>query len=332
MDTDTLSGTTDTSVTPAVKDYEGFTAPKTQTATIKGDGTLVIAYNYTRNTYAIVFEAAGGTVEPESITAKYGAAITLPTPVRGGYGFNGWYNGGVAFNAATMGAENLTLTAKWEAGKLGYTVNHYQQNVDGNGYTLVKTESGTAMMDTTITPALNTYVGFTAPAATTTITIKADAAENVVNYYYTRNQYTLTWNLGIGSAEGQTYTFGKVYYGAEVKAPVPAKLGYSFAWSATPVTTMPAGNLTYTANWTANVYTVIFHAANGTTEEITKEMTVEDVLGENTFLYEGYTFAGWSDGTNTYAADDMLSEAVAADMTMLHLNAVWQKQRYTITY
>ena len=48
-DTESKTGTTDTSVTPAVKTYTGFTSPATKTATIKGDGTMVVEYYYTRN-------------------------------------------------------------------------------------------------------------------------------------------------------------------------------------------------------------------------------------------------------------------------------------------
>jgi len=332
VDTDNETGTTETEVTPAVKNYEGFTAPQTQTVTVKADGTLVVEYKYTRNSYTIAFDADGGEVEPSSITAKYGESITLPAPTREGYGFDGWYNGTVAFTSATMVAENLTLTAQWSAGKIGYTVNHYQQNVDGNGYTLYKTDSGTASMDEEVTPSLNSYEGFTAPGSTTTITIKASAAENVVDYYYTRNQYTLTWELGIGSAEGQTYTSGKVYYGEEVKAPVPAKAGYTFTWNTTPVTVMPANDLTYTANWKENTYTVIFHANNGTDEQITKELAYSAALGENTFQYAGYTFAGWTDGVNTYTESTKLSQIITGSTTTLNLNAVWQSQSFTITY
>ena len=332
VDTESLTGTTDQTVTPATKTYTGFTAPAVKRATIKGDGTLVVQYQYTRNAYTITFDAAGGTVASASITAKYGEAITLPTPVRTGYGFNGWFIGGTAFNKATMGAENLTVTADWTAGAYGYTVNHYQQNVDGNGYTLVKTENGTASMDATVTPGLNSYEGFTAQGSTTTITIKADATQNVVNYYYTRNQYNLTWDLGMGSAAGQSYTSGKVYYGAAITAPVPVKLGYSFNWNQTPVAVMPAGDLAYTASWTANRYTVIFHGNNGTTQEVTEMLTVEDVLIANTFTYDGHNFAGWSDGVNTYAVGTKLSQLVTEGVTTLNLNAVWQEKSYTIHY
>lgn len=331
-DTDNLTGTTDTSVTPEVKDYTGFTAPAVQTATILPDGSMVVKYQYTRNSYTLSFDPNGGAVTPESITAQYGASITLPTPTKEGYGFNGWYKGEEVFNDATMGAEDLTITAQWTAGKYGYTVNHYQQTVDGKDYVLVKTVNGTADMDSTVTPERETYEGFTAPESATTIVITADGTKNVVDYYYTRNQYTITWELGIGSAEGQTYTSGSVYYGAEVIAPVPAKRGYTFAWNKTPVTAMPAENLTYTANWTENTYTVVFHANNGTAEELSKELLFTSTLGENGFQHAGYAFAGWSDGVNTYGTDTPLSQIVTEGMSTLHLTALWQTQKYTITY
>lgn len=52
-DTDNLKGTTDSQVTPAIRNYEGFTAPDVQTVTIKPDGSLVVDYYYTRNRYKI---------------------------------------------------------------------------------------------------------------------------------------------------------------------------------------------------------------------------------------------------------------------------------------
>lgn len=48
-DTENKTGTTDTSVTPAVKTYTGFTSPATKTANINGDGSTVIEYYYERN-------------------------------------------------------------------------------------------------------------------------------------------------------------------------------------------------------------------------------------------------------------------------------------------
>ena len=45
FETENLVGTTNSSVTPLVKSYEGFTSPESQTVTIMADGTTVVEYN-----------------------------------------------------------------------------------------------------------------------------------------------------------------------------------------------------------------------------------------------------------------------------------------------
>lgn len=52
-DTQNLTGTTASSITPAVKTYTGFTSPSTQTTTIAADGSTVVNYYYTRKSYSI---------------------------------------------------------------------------------------------------------------------------------------------------------------------------------------------------------------------------------------------------------------------------------------
>ena len=186
-------------------------------------------------------------------------------------------------------------------------------------------------MDSDITPAVNTYEGFTSPVSATTITIKADANDNVVNYYYTRNTYTVTWNLGIGSADGQSYTTGTVYYGATVKAPIPAKTGYTFTWNDTPVTTMPAKDLTYTASWTANIYNVSFNTNGGTVESgivTDREIAYDSAYGSLAVLSKtGYTFDGWYDGNTQIAADSVMQKT--GDHT---LTAKFTPVTYTLTF
>lgn len=62
------------------------------------------------NTYTISFNVAGGNaIAP--VTLAYGATVTLPSPQRQGYNFLGW-NQTVPL---TMPANDLTLTARWQA-------------------------------------------------------------------------------------------------------------------------------------------------------------------------------------------------------------------------
>lgn len=71
------------------------------------------------------------------------------------------------------------------------------------------------------------------------------------------NSYTLAWDKNGGNALTGDYTSGSVNYGATITAPnTPTRSGYDFAgWDdgsgvVTPATTMPAGDVTYTATWT----------------------------------------------------------------------------------
>ena len=122
-DTDNLTGTTDASVTPAVKSYEGFTAPQTQTVTIKPDGSLVVNYYYTRNSYTITFKDGETTLSDLTITKQYGDSVDAPAdPTKNGYTFKAW-NPAVP---TTMPAENMEISATW-------TINTYTIKFELNG-------------------------------------------------------------------------------------------------------------------------------------------------------------------------------------------------------
>lgn len=334
-DTEELKGTTDTQVTPAVKMYRGFAAPTEQTVTIQGDGSTVVRYEYTRKSYTLTLDANGGTLsEPTTITGLYGSAITLPKPERDGYGFDGWYAEEKPFTDAAMPAQNLTLTAKWIAGKYNYTVNHYLQNVDGTDYTLKESEDKTADMDETVTPDRKRYTGFTAPEKAVSITIGSDSSQNVVNYYYTRNQYKLTWNLNGGSAP-EGYTEDSVYYEAPIIAPVPEKKGYSYEWNKTPEQTMPASELSYTAKWTANQYKVQYELNGGTAAE-GSDITVKTVTFDKAYgtlpelTRTGYTFDGWF--TAAEDGEKVTAETIVTEDQDQILYAHFTPVIYQITY
>lgn len=101
------------------------------------------------------------------------------------------------------------------------TINHYQQNVSGSGYTLVATEKITGNYDSIVSPTVNTYTGFTSPA---TKNITVPVGGTTVSYYYSRNQYTVTIDSdsGIAAASGA----GTYYYGAPVTVSINVKDGY----------------------------------------------------------------------------------------------------------
>ena len=109
--TDNYTGASDAIVTPMTKNYEGFTAPKRQTVTVLPDGTRVVRYDYTRNSYTVTFVTNGGK-EMETQTLKHG--LQLPRPIRRGYTFGGWFSDAYLKQAITsVPVKDIMIYAWW---------------------------------------------------------------------------------------------------------------------------------------------------------------------------------------------------------------------------
>ena len=71
-------------------------------------------------TYTVKFNANGGTVSPASASVHNGSSIgSIPTPVRSGYAFDGWYtaaSGGTQVTSSTKVSSNMTVYAHWVTG------------------------------------------------------------------------------------------------------------------------------------------------------------------------------------------------------------------------
>lgn len=178
------------------------------------DGATVDLYaRWQANNYKIAYNLDGGTYGTSHPTsADYDTMVAIDNPSKAGYTFTGWtiigYDSTASgHNAATWTGETgtsyknltatdgatVTFTAQWTAKTdTPYKVEHYKMNLDGTTYTLADTDNFKGTTDTSVTPAIKTYEGFTSPS-TQTVTIKGDGT-TVVKYYYTRNKYTLDLN------------------------------------------------------------------------------------------------------------------------------------------
>lgn len=111
-ETENLTGTTNASITPSVKEYEGFTSPSVQTTFIAADGSTVVTYDYIRNKYQLTVEnIEGATVDgARSGLYYYGEEIELTVNILPGYVFEGWSNGETEENITiTIGAGDYTI-------------------------------------------------------------------------------------------------------------------------------------------------------------------------------------------------------------------------------
>ena len=143
-DTDNFTGTTDTIVRPSVKNYEGFTAPNVQTVQIKPDGSLVVNYYYTRNSYTLTVDPKDTTwtdgnkvyTNPVKFTLQYEETKSIADPVKTGYHLKNWSinpnTSGAAISGKTfkMGYGNVTISPVMEANTI--TVNYNANGGDSS--------------------------------------------------------------------------------------------------------------------------------------------------------------------------------------------------------
>ena len=118
------------------------------------------------------------------------------------------------------------------------------------------------------------------------------------------NRYTITFDTA-GGSEVAPITQD---YGSTITAPAnPTKTGYTFAgWDKTIPATMPAENITLTARWTVNQYTITLKPENGGEDIVITQDYGTAITAPANPTKTGYTFAGWDKTIpSTMPAEDM---------------------------
>ena len=244
-----------------------------------------ILYAQLISNHKVSFDAGNGDVIDDQ-TIVWGEKATAPeAPVRRGYTFAGWYLDENEFNFDTPVTKDLTLTAKW-------TANQYTITFDTDGGSAIAPITQDYGTDITA-PANPTKNGYTFAGWTPAIPETMPAENLTVTAQWRINQYTITFDTDGGSAIAPI-TQG---YGTAITAPAdPTKNGYTFVgWNPEIPATMPAEDLTVTAQWTLDRYTISYNLNNGTATGNPDSYTVEsDAITLNTPTRPGYTFTGWS--------------------------------------
>ena len=207
-----------------------------------------LTVQWTAPTYAVTLNTNGGTINNGNVTGyTYGVGATLPAAddmTYTGHTFKGWYdNENLTGSPVTAigGAEtgNKEYWAKWE-------INPYTITFDTNGGSEIAPI--TQDYGTEITAPDNpTRKGYTFKGWDKEIP-KTMPAENItVKAQWEINRYTITFDTA-GGSEIAPITQD---YGTNITAPAdPTREGYTFiGWDKAIPTTMPAENITVTAQW-----------------------------------------------------------------------------------
>lgn len=230
-------------------------------------------YPVVKTGFWVTFDTKGG----DYIAPKFQMEtlnLSTVTPTRSGYTFDGWY---IDSQKVTFVSAEATVTAHWKANsKTEYTVIHWQENANDDGYSLKETETQNGKTGSETKAAAKEYDGFTAPQTIEQKTIAGDGS-TIVNIYYKRNVYTVNFYDRKGKKE---YTDLRISakYGANIRDKWPTYNGSS-TWyigknsntSQVNIDTMPLngakfyGPMTGYGSETAYYYVEVLPGEKGTT-------------------------------------------------------------------
>ncbi|MBR2887222.1 MAG: InlB B-repeat-containing protein, partial [Bacteroidales bacterium] len=295
--------------------------------TVDPDGTITKGYyaqdlDYTAtwnvNQYTITFNTDGGSAVA-AITQDYNSAITAPAnPTKEHYKFIGWDKA----IPATMPAENITLTAQWEAIEYNITLDYAGGELPSgkSNPTTYTIETPTFTLEKPVKTGY-TFAGWnTGKAVDPDGTIVKGSFDDIaLTATWQINQYTITFNTDGGS---EISAIKQDFNTAITKPADPVKTGYTFLdWDKDIPNTMPAEDVTITAKWQINTHTITFDTDGGTPID---KMTVkygENITKPTDPVKTGSTFLGW---------DKQIPETMPdEDLTF---KAQWQINQCTITF
>lgn len=181
--------------------------------------------------YWLTFESNGGSYVAPAFYANGTPAAAPDKPTKSGYTFAGWFTDKELTQTADFSSITATTTlyAKWTGkGNTSYTVIHWLENADDDGYSYKESETKTGTTGGQTNATAKNYDGFTAQTITQE-TIKGDGS-TIVSVKYKRNVYSVKFfNNSDWFNESTEYTALRITakYGANISAKWPTYNGSS---------------------------------------------------------------------------------------------------------
>ena len=204
---------------------------------VAADGSTVVEIRYDRNYYLVSFDLSGG-YGTEPIYTRYGATVGANTPTRHGYIFDGWelvsYGGHTPTNeqksqyalrtggTIELPAASLKYKARWITTETTYTMVFWCENANDNGYTYWGYLDNLPAMSGSYVSAQD-YISrvpgiedeqhftFNASKSDKNVLVEGDGS-TVVNVYYTRNYYAITFKASGTCILNTTHTHTDACY------------------------------------------------------------------------------------------------------------------------
>ena len=271
----------------------------------------------------------GGSSDAIHIIVKTGSEFTAPAsggltrPDRNTGSYFMWLdgNGNSYAPGASVPADVTELAVQWTAPTYTVTLNAGNGTINSGNVTSYTYGVG-ATLPTDVTRTGYTFKGWYDNEALAGSPVTAISNTETGNKeYWARweiNQYTITVKPENGKAD-ITITQD---YGTPITAPTLTRDGYQFnGWDKAFPTIMPAENMTITAKWVVNQYTITFDTAGGSAVAPITQNYGTAITAPANPTREGYTFIGWDKAIPaTMPAENMI------------ITAKWKVNQYTITF
>ena len=297
---------------------EGFSldsANSVLTGTIAADGSLVLSIYYSRNKYTITY--ANTDLEPDE--RYYGAVVNPATPEKAGFKFDGW----VEEVPATMPAQSITLTAKWNENPADYT--DYDIAVDA-----AKAKKAEANYDKTYTEASRKALD---AALDEDVSGKKLSEQHIVDAQTAKINAAVK-GLKLMTYNAEFYVDNELYrtvateVGAQIVAPeAPPKAGYTFTGWNPEVGVMGVEDVRFDAKFSAGTvgykvetYVMGLDGNYGDAAIEDKSATTGETVSITPEAREGFTVAG----------ESVLSGEVKADGSLV-LKVYYSRNQYKLT-
>ena len=297
---------------------EGFSldsAKSVLTGTIAADGSLVLSIYYSRNQYTVTY--ANTDLAPD--TYYYGATVSAPTPEKAGFTFAGWEEE----VPATMPANNVVLTAKWDE----LPANYDEYNIAVEAANAKKAEADydkkyTADTRAALDTALNEDVSgkkLSEQGVVDAQTAKINAAVAGLKL--------MTYNAEF-YVDNELYRTVATEVGAQIVAPeAPTKAGYTFTGWNPEVGVMGVEDVRFDAKFSAGTvgykvetYVMGLDGNYGDAAIEDKSATTGETVSVTPETREGFTVAG----------DSVLSGTVLADGSLV-LKVYYSRNQYKLS-
>ena len=297
---------------------EGFSldsAKSVLTGTIAADGSLVLSIYYSRNQYTVTY--ANTDLAPD--TYYYGATVVARTPEKAGHTFLGWEEE----VPATMPANNVVLTAKWDE----LPANYDEYNIAVEAANAKKAEADYDKKYTADTrAALDT-------ALNEDVSGKKLSEQHIVDAQTAKINAAVA-GLKLMTYNAEFYVDNELYrtvateVGAQIVAPeAPTKAGYTFTGWNPEVGVMGVEDVRFDAKFSAGTvgykvetYVMGLDGNYGDAAIEDKSATTGETVSVTPEIREGFTVAD----------NSVLSGTVLADGSLV-LKVYYSRNQYKLT-